>query len=83
MNTIWKCRFCNETQIKRDKIVRHETKCMFNPGNKLCYTCKKLIRGAKTCNENIVMFNVYTSGIACSKWSPIVKEQPGLNHISP
>lgn len=69
MNTIWQCRFCNETQVRRSKIMKHEAKCALNPGNKLCFTCQHLIRGSKKCKENTVMFNVYTSGVACSKWS--------------
>lgn len=68
MNTIWQCRFCKETQVKRSKILRHEAKCPYNPATKLCFTCQNLLRGSKKCLENIVMFNVYTSGVACSKW---------------
>lgn len=82
MVTIWKCRFCNETQFKRNKIDRHESKCTLNPGNKLCFTCNNLIKGSKTCTENIKIFNVHTSGIPCSDWSPVLAVQEDSPHYS-
>lgn len=81
MNTIWKCSFCNETQFKRSKILKHEAKCANNPDNRLCFTCQNLIRGSKKCGENILMFNVFTSGINCQKWIDQVGEKYKENNI--
>lgn len=74
MKTIWKCKFCNETHIKRSKILKHETKCTRNPDNKLCFTCSRFLRGSNFCSMNIRTFNVYTSGIPCPDWFPVISE---------
>lgn len=68
MKQIWKCGFCNETEMKRATLNKHERNCSLNPKNKLCFTCTKFILGSKICEEGIKVFNVHTSGIQCDKW---------------
>jgi hypothetical protein len=39
MKLVWKCNYCSETNVDKDKIETHEIKCVFNPVNRHCYTC--------------------------------------------
>jgi hypothetical protein len=39
MKLVWKCDHCCETNLDKDKIELHETKCILNPSNRHCYTC--------------------------------------------
>jgi len=39
MKLVWKCEYCSTNDIDKDKIELHETKCVFNPISRHCYTC--------------------------------------------
>lgn len=39
MKLVWKCDYCCTTDVNKDKIETHEITCVFNPSNRLCYTC--------------------------------------------
>ena len=68
MSQIWKCGYCNETQVSLKKMKKHESKCPSNPGSRLCFSCNNYIPGSKICHEKIITFNVYTSGVPCDRW---------------
>lgn len=40
MKRVWKCDFCNHTDVNGDSVKSHEKGCHFNPKNKTCTTCK-------------------------------------------
>jgi hypothetical protein len=40
MKQVWKCDHCSQTNNDPDKILKHESVCVFNKITKHCYTCK-------------------------------------------
>lgn len=42
MKLVWKCDYCSQTNVDKDKIEKHEMECSFNLANKSCWTCDNL-----------------------------------------
>jgi hypothetical protein len=40
MKQVWKCDHCSQTDFEPDKILEHESVCVFNKLTKHCHTCK-------------------------------------------
>ena len=70
MKQIWKCDFC-EAFGKEEEIAIHEEKCVFNPKNKACWSCKnwddELESWYFECEKHGQTFN---SKENCQDWAP-------------
>lgn len=42
MKPAYKCEYCDKVSSE-DVIREHEEKCLYNPENKTCYTCRNAI----------------------------------------
>lgn len=39
MKLVYKCDFCHTFEESLEAMEKHESKCVFNPDNKRCFTC--------------------------------------------
>lgn len=74
MKQAWKCDFCSTTGTL-EEIVVHETKCVFNPDKKLCWTCKFRYEGGmpisgniNECEKGLSCYKITDSKMPCSEW---------------
>ncbi|WP_415912361.1 hypothetical protein [Neptuniibacter sp. QD37_11] len=78
MKQVWQCDFCTYTG-EHTKVAAHEAKCVFNPANRKCMTCKhRTDEGApisgfwngcalKVANQ----FDVEDGDADCAKWEQL------------
>ena len=70
MKLVWKCDFCHETNIDKESMRLHETKCSFNPKMRSCYSCKNLedVYDCQDCKKNLNYWEVQDDGGNCEGW---------------
>ena len=71
MKLVWKCDYCNQTDVDKDKIEEHEVDCIFDPSNRHCYTCDNHDNefGSEYCKIKCPKFwDVLDHDLKCNDW---------------
>ena len=72
MKLVWKCDYCSDTNVDKDKIEEHETDCVFNPYNRHCYSCDYYYSefGSDYCKvKSPKLYDVIEKFVKCTDWS--------------
>ena len=69
MKHVWKCDFCCETNIDKESIRIHESKCTFNPKMRSCYSCENFedIYDCHGCKKDLDYWEFSEEG-NCDGW---------------
>ena len=70
MKKVWKCDFCTDTNVDKEKVKEHEDSCVFNPKNKSCHTCEFFeVRMSEYCAKDVPNWtDVFYGDKKCDKW---------------
>ena len=70
MKRVWKCDFCNYTNILLTDIKYHEKNCDYNPIFKSCWSCKNnsMMHNSGFCEIGVLSFWHFQKFGNCDNW---------------